>query len=402
MNELRFLFDSASLLLGPMFLILLWAGSSLLESNPRRRWTFRGLLLLLVLLSGFLELSQAVDAATMDGAAALGEGPLALGHPGYFLLGASRTISLLGMTSVLLSLVIILLWPPARGVVGQKLLRWVRWSEKRDFSAARKASGHDGYVLEAPRMRIWTDIAPERHALFADVLQRCIELTEEVSGFDLSERPALRLIAFDRGEDYRRYLGRFGRLFAQSGGHYMHLPTPVVLIFRDEIEAQGGQLERVLAHECIHYLSFVELGQIREMWLSEGLAMYVPSQDERLSLMPSPAAPSVLQRADRQGRLPDEREFFQSNLVKLTTQNQDPESDAATLYYFLCGSLVGFLHRYNAAGFQQFLQAGAKVGFGPRLLRKHFGLRASELYSTHAEALRQSDPQDALPPPAAL
>ena len=221
-------------------------------------------------------------------------------------------------------------------------------------------------------------------------------------GLDLSERPALRVIAFERGEDYRRYLGRFGRLFAQSGGHYMHYPTPVILIYRDEIEAQGGQLERVLAHEFIHYLSFVRLGQIRAMWLSEGLAMFIPSQDETLSLMPSPAAPSSLQRADRNGRLSAESEFFQANMVKLTLQNQEKESDAATLYYFLCGSFVGYLHRCDAAGFQQFLQLGSKCGYDQGALRRSFGPHASRLYGMHLQALRNCDPQAALPPPPAL
>jgi hypothetical protein len=315
-----------------------------------------------------------------------------------FALTAAR-IALLFTALVLGSAALTLLIVPKLRPIGQILLqRLLRWPEARDFSAARKASGHEGTVLREPGLNVWTDIEPMRHATFAATLERTVRATAGATGLRLDKLPALRVLAFNNSVGFDAYGGRLGQIFARAGGYSIRWPRPVVVVHREIVEILRPNLDWVLAHEYVHYLTHGAMGPIREIWLSEGLAMYLPSL--ALDTHPRSVRPTrILQASIQRGDMPPPKTFLKANHLRMRGLDEqsakgETRSEAAgqiTLYYFMSGAFVRYLHRRDAAAFQRFLGRYRRAGASARHFKSCFGVSPAQALQDHIDHVLASE-----------
>jgi signal transduction histidine kinase len=338
-----------------------------------------------LLLSGLLGVMDATQRDT--------EGMLAL----TFAVAAAQLLLQIAFVTLAIVVIVVALVPAIRPFGLILLQRFLRWPEARDFAAARAATGKPGNVLREAGLTVWTDIDPSRHASFSTTLGRMVKATAGATGLRLDNRRSLRVLAFNDGGGSQAYAGRLGEVFRRAGGYHMHLPRPIVLVHREAVEIIRPNLDWVLAHEYAHYLTIGAMGPIREIWLSEGLAMYLPSL--ALSTHPRSVRPTrMLQAAIQRGDMPPPKTFLSANYLRLKgldTQSEqgNKRAEAAgqiALYYFMSGAFVRYLHRRDAAAFQRFLRGYRRAGASKRHFKSCFGVRPEQALQDHIDHILAS------------
>jgi hypothetical protein len=284
--------------------------------------------------------------------------------------------------------------------------RWLRLlarqSERLDFRAARRASGHSGEVHRTDGFAIWTDCPGDWISSVRTTNAPTAEEFSRLTGIPAKLFPPARILCFGEEAAFSRYTAKIFPHFGRLGGFYQGRLGKKIILFRDLPDLPPLTFENILTHELTHHFTRCNL-RARPLWLQEGLAELVSKRVGDATASDAPAQ-HRLKAGLARGQLLTGKELFSAGYRRLRKRMKDWRNLEDASYcgrlYTQSAALLAWLRRKDEEGFKRFFAGLVRTRRWRPVFRSSFGQSPEEALERWKAELQSQPllPFPAVPP----